>query len=157
MKRFVESFARLSRDARIVSSAMPAIIGLLPMPGGALFSAPLVETSFEDRPVSREEKTALNYWFRHLWEYWWPLYPGVVLAIALLEVDISRYMAFMAPLSLITILVGIIFILRPLGSMTIQRDGQSAQRILSPGPEYMEALTEHFGLALDAEYKNFVL
>jgi integral membrane protein (TIGR00529 family) len=105
---------------------MPAIIGLLPMPGGALFSAPLVETSFEDRPVSREEKTALNYWFRHLWEYWWPLYPGVVLAIALLEVDISRYMAFMAPLTLITIFVGIIFILRPLGSMTIQRDGRKA-------------------------------
>ena len=124
MKRFVESFARLSRDARVVSSAMPALIGLLPMPGGALFSAPLVETSFQERPVSREEKTILNYWFRHLWEYWWPLYPGVVLAIALLEVDVSRYMSFMAPLTLITVLVGIIFILRPLGRMTIQRDGQ---------------------------------
>jgi integral membrane protein (TIGR00529 family) len=103
---------------------MPALIGLLPMPGGALFSAPLVETSFQERPVSREEKTVLNYWFRHLWEYWWPLYPGVVLAIALLEVDISRYMSFMAPLTLITVLVGIIFILRPMGRMTIQRDGQ---------------------------------
>ena len=125
MKRFVESFARLSGDARIVSSAMPALIGLLPMPGGALFSAPLVETSFQDRPVSREEKTVLNYWFRHLWEYWWPLYPGVVLAIALLEVDISRYMTFMAPLTLITVLAGIIFILRPLGRMTIQRDSQT--------------------------------
>jgi len=125
MKRFVESFARLSGDARIVSSAMPALIGLLPMPGGALFSAPLVETSFQDRPVSREKKTVLNYWFRHLWEYWWPLYPGVVLAIALLEVDISRYMTFMAPLTLITVLAGIIFILRPLGSMTIQRDSQT--------------------------------
>jgi integral membrane protein (TIGR00529 family) len=124
MKRFVESFARLSRDARVVSSAMPALIGLLPMPGGALFSAPLVETSFQDRSVSREAKTVLNYWFRHLWEYWWPLYPGVVLAIALLEVDISRFMTFMAPLTLISALVGIIFILRPLGSMTIQHDSQ---------------------------------
>lgn len=124
MKRFVESFARLSRDARIVSSAMPALIGLLPMPGGALFSAPLVETSFQDRSVSREEKTALNYWFRHVWEYWWPLYPGVVLAIALLEVDISRYMVFMAPLTLISVLVGIVIILRPLGRMTIQHDSR---------------------------------
>jgi integral membrane protein (TIGR00529 family) len=122
MKRLVESFALLSRDARVVSSAMPALIGLLPMPGGALFSAPLVETSFQERPVSREEKTVLNYWFRHVWEYWWPLYPGVVLAIALLEVDASRFMIFMAPLTLISLLVGSIFILRPLGSMSIHHD-----------------------------------
>ena len=41
--------------------------------------------------------------------------------------------------------------------LTIHRDGQSVHKILSPGPAYMEALVENFGLALDSDYTNFVL
>ncbi len=117
MKRLVESFALLSSDARVVGSVMPALIGLLPMPGGALFSAPMVESSFNDRVVSGEQKTVLNYWFRHIWEYWWPLYPGVVLAMALLGVDTWHFITFMAPLTFISLMAGFIFILKPLGKM----------------------------------------
>jgi integral membrane protein (TIGR00529 family) len=112
--RLVQSFSRLSRDPRIVGTSMSALIGLLPMPGGALFSAPMVETSMATQSVTREEKTILNYWFRHVWEYWWPLYPGVVLAVALLKVDTWRYMLFMAPLSAVSIMAGVIFVLRPI-------------------------------------------
>ena len=42
LDRILESFGRISRDNRTVGSVMPALIGLLPMPGGALFSAPMV-------------------------------------------------------------------------------------------------------------------
>ncbi len=42
MKRLVSSFTSLTKDARVVGTVMSALIGLLPMPGGALFSAPLV-------------------------------------------------------------------------------------------------------------------
>lgn len=115
MTRLVKSFTRLSKDARTVGSVMSALIGLLPMPGGALFSAPLVEASLAKEPITREQKTALNYWFRHIWEYWWPLYPGVILAVALLEVEAWRFMAMMAPMTLVSILAGIFFILRPMG------------------------------------------
>ncbi len=41
--------------------------------------------------------------------------------------------------------------------LTFHRDGRSTSRTLSPGPPYMEALTEHFGLLLETEYKDFVL
>lgn len=123
MKRLVDSFTRLSRDARIVGSVMPALIGLLPMPGGALFSAPMVETTLNEHRVSSERKTVLNYWFRHIWEYWWPLYPGVVLAIALLGVDTWRFITFMAPMTLLSLMAGIIFILLPLGKIESPREG----------------------------------
>ena len=114
LDRIVASFRRLSRDDRTIGSVMPALIGLLPMPGGALFSAPMVETAFSDHSMTGEERTAVNYWFRHIWEYWWPLYPGVVLAVALLEVETWRFMAVMAPMTLVTVLSGVIFILKPL-------------------------------------------
>ncbi len=103
MDRLVESFARLSKDARMVGSVMTALIGLLPMPGGALFSAPMVDTSLQNLSVSREQKAVFNCWFRHVWEYWWPLYPGVVLAVALLGVETWRYMVFMAPMTLFSV------------------------------------------------------
>jgi uncharacterized protein len=115
MERVVNTFNSLSKDARIAGSAMPALIGLLPMPGGALFSAPMVDTALCRQELTGEKKTAVNYWFRHIWEYWWPLYPGVVLAVALLDVDTWRFMIVMAPMTLVTVLSGVIFILRPIG------------------------------------------
>jgi integral membrane protein (TIGR00529 family) len=121
MHRLVERFTRLTRDPRIIGSVMTAMIGLLPMPGGALFSAPLVETSLSGKGVSPEQKTLLNYWFRHVWEYWWPLYPGVVLAVALLKVETWVYIVYMAPLTLISVIAGVLFILRPMGK--IRADG----------------------------------
>ena len=42
---------------------VPAILGMLPMPGGALLSAPLVNRGGQG--VSPESMVALNVWFRH--------------------------------------------------------------------------------------------
>jgi len=117
MGRLVKRFSILSRDGRTVASVMAALIGLLPMPGGALFSAPMVEASLGDNGVVGEQKTALNYWFRHIWEYWWPLYPGVILAVALLEVKTWHFMAMMAVMTPVSILAGILFILMPIGKI----------------------------------------
>ncbi len=126
LDRIVASFNALSKDPRVAGSVMPALIGLLPMPGGALFSAPMVDTALCKNEMSREEKTAVNYWFRHIWEYWWPLYPGVVLAVALLKVEVWRFMAVMIPMTLVSVLAGTFFILRPLG-----REQEKSGRIFS--------------------------
>ena len=123
MQRLVDRFTQLTRDPRTVGSVMTAMIGLLPMPGGALFSAPLVESSLLGQKVSGEQKTLLNYWFRHVWEYWWPLYPGVVLAVALLKVETWLYMMFMAPLTLISVLAGVLFNLKPMGKVEVNGTG----------------------------------
>jgi len=115
MGRLVKSFTRLSKDARMVGSVMSALIGLLPMPGGALFSAPMVEASLSNSSATGEQKTALNYWFRHIWEYWWPLYPGVILVVALLEVETWHYMVMLIPMTIVSVIAGMFFILRPIG------------------------------------------
>jgi uncharacterized protein len=114
MERLVSSFSRLSGDPRTVGSVMTALIGLLPMPGGALFSAPMVDASLATLPVNKEQKTIINYWFRHIWEYWWPLFPGVILALALLKVETWIYISTMAPVTAISIFAGTLFILRPI-------------------------------------------
>jgi len=123
MARLVNSFIRLSKDARTVGSVMPALIGLLPMPGGALFSAPMVEAALPKGSIGADKKTILNYWYRHIWEYWWPLYPGVILAVALLGVETWQFMVFLAPMTLAAGLGGWVFILKPMGEKTIEQDG----------------------------------
>ena len=114
MERLVSSFSRLSGDPRTVGSVMTALIGLLPMPGGALFSAPMVDASLSALPVNKEQKTIINYWFRHIWEYWWPIFPGVILALALLKVETWIYISTMAPVTVISVVAGVVFILRPI-------------------------------------------
>lgn len=101
---------RLNRRASV--AALPALIGLLPMPGGALFSAPLVQDCDRDGTIDPLVKTKANYWFRHVWEVWWPIYPGVLLAIELSGLEVWQYLAVMAPLSLFAIAGGYLFILR---------------------------------------------
>jgi len=114
LERIVVTFSRLVRDARTVSAVMPALIGLLPMPGGALFSAPMVKTASASADAGASLKSAINYWFRHIWEYWWPLYPGVILAVSLLGVKTYQFVLVQAPLTAVAVFSGVIFLLRPI-------------------------------------------
>ena len=43
LKRMVSSLSAAFPDRRVVMAAMPAMIGMLPSPGGAVFSAPMVQ------------------------------------------------------------------------------------------------------------------
>jgi hypothetical protein len=95
------------------AAALPALIGLLPMPGGAVFSAPLVRAACEGGLQSPEQKSAVNYWFRHIWEYWWPLYPGIILATILFGISAWKVMLLHLPLTAAAVVSGWIFIMRP--------------------------------------------
>lgn len=117
LTRIVESFTILAHSPRAVAAVMPALIGLLPMPGGALFSAPMVEAAcpdWRDGEGQGSQLATVNYWFRHHGEYWWPLYPGVIFSVALLEVPMWEYVLMMAPLALAHMVAGWYFLLRPL-------------------------------------------
>jgi len=96
--------ARVSSRAAL--AAMPAVIGLLPMSGGAIFSAPMVDSCDHENSLSQDLKTQINYWFRHIWEYWWPLYPGVLLAVDLAGIEIWQFVLVQLPLCFCSISIG---------------------------------------------------
>jgi hypothetical protein len=103
---------RVSREGAM--AVLPAVIGFLPMPGGAIFSAPLVDSCDAHDNVGGLLKAQTNHWFRHVWEYWWPLYPGVLLAMELTGFDVWQMMVMGIPLTLGAIAAGFFFILRPI-------------------------------------------
>jgi uncharacterized protein len=106
MERLLESFRGLVRWPQVNLVIFPALIGLLPMPGGAIFSAPMVKNIAHDQLLSGDRLSYVNYWFRHIWEYWWPLYPGVLLTTALANVDLWRLVSFTLPLTLVAVSAG---------------------------------------------------
>lgn len=76
MGRAIAALNRLFQDARFTVVFIPAVIGLLPVVGGAMLSAPLVAEASDELNLSRERRTFLNYWFRHVWEYTMPCEPA---------------------------------------------------------------------------------
>lgn len=103
-----QSMEGLVADRRVALVIPPALIGLLPMPGGAMFSAPMVQETGEKLNLTPQQKTFFNYWFRHLWEYWWPLYPGLIMEAVILQVSIRKLMAVQWPLTLVAIFGGVL-------------------------------------------------
>ena len=106
MQRMLDSFKGLIAKPRLNLVVFPALIGLLPMPGGAVFSAPMVKQLGEASSFSGAQLSFTNYWFRHIWEYWWPLYPGILLAIVLADVNLAILISVMCPLTCVSILFG---------------------------------------------------
>ncbi|MFQ5814621.1 MAG: DUF401 family protein, partial [Anaerolineae bacterium] len=115
MEQLVSSLQELVADRRVVLASIPALIGLLPMPGGAMLSAPMIQEIGTELKLSPERKTYLNYWFRHIWEYIFPLYPAPVLAAGIMDIPLSRLMLAQAPLTLSAIVAGALVGLRQIG------------------------------------------
>ncbi len=106
LKRMMEAVVNVARDRRIAMAVLPGVIGLLPSAGGAAFSAPMVEEASTDVEIAPEQKAFINYWFRHIWEYCSPLYPGVVLAAAVTRLPMDRFLLSQLPLPLALVAVG---------------------------------------------------
>ncbi len=89
LERISESFSRSLGALSLL--AIPLLIGLLPMPGGALVSAVMLSKLVKSYNLKAEKATFLNYWYRHIWVTFWPLYPSVIIGSAVLEIDYPTF------------------------------------------------------------------
>lgn len=122
MSRLIENTRNVLKRPAAVMAALPAMIGLLPMPGGAIFSAPMVKEAAEGIEVKGEILSSINYWYRHVWEHCWPLYPGVMLALTLTHSTAGTFALYQAPLGLIMIFSGILIFLKEPGKFFKKTD-----------------------------------
>ncbi|HCZ06051.1 MAG: uncharacterized protein PWP37_1523 [Thermotogota bacterium] len=100
-------------DVRLSTAFLPLLIGLLPMPGGAMFTAPLVEAVGRGSGLTNLEMMSANYWFRHSMEFFWVVYPAMVIASSFAGIPLRNFMLVMFPVALTAIVAGL-FIFRPL-------------------------------------------
>ncbi len=91
-------------SSKAAAAFLPAVIGLLPVPSGAMFSAPIVAQIAPD--IDKLNKASMNYWFRHTLEFFWPIYPAMYLLASLLSVPIGTISVRLFPLFLLTFIGG---------------------------------------------------
>ena len=89
---------------------IPAVYGLMPVPGGALFSAPLIDKEGDKFGLNKNQKNYLNVWFRHIW---FPIYPISAAMILLCSekfanINIYNLVILNIPAFFLMIIIGII-------------------------------------------------
>ena len=122
MTRLIDSLRRVfSRGA--ILAVIPAVFGLLPVPGGALFSAPMVDKEGDKLGVSNENKTLLNVWFRHIWFFVYPLSSAMILICSkdFANVNIYHLVAVQFPGFFFMVLIGVVLLRRSIPQKSFER------------------------------------
>lgn len=108
INKLSESLSAIINNPKIVLSVLPAVIGLLPVAGGALMSAPLVDKEAEKLKLKADKKAYVNLWFRHTIFPVYPLSPPIITTAMLTWVAIPLIILRQIPVVLVMIASGYI-------------------------------------------------
>jgi len=106
INRLSESLGRIVRNPKVVLSVLPAIIGFLPVAGGALMSAPLVDSEAEKLKLKPEKKAYVNLWFRHTIFPVYPLSQVLIITAALTATAMPLIILRQIPAVIVMVIVG---------------------------------------------------
>jgi integral membrane protein (TIGR00529 family) len=106
LQRMVSALRGLVGKPQVVMATLPALVGLLPSAGGAIFSAPMIEEVIQGSGATAERKSFINYWYRHIWECVSPIYPAVLMTIQIFEQPLASVILLLLPTPIIAILAG---------------------------------------------------
>lgn len=107
LNRMLVGLQGLIKSRRVIMALLPAFIGLMPSAGGARFSAPLVDYACSGQNITPEQKSFVNFYYRHTSEYFLPVYPGVVLTAHLSGLPLQKLIVSLVPYGLIVVFLGI--------------------------------------------------
>ncbi len=110
----VKALRRIFSSFKILLAVMPAFLGLLPSVGGARFSAPIVEELSTKLKITASHKAAINFWFRHLFEFSSPIIPGMIMACSIAGVTFSEFLRHLSWLTVLAFSVGWFVLIRPI-------------------------------------------
>ena len=106
LKGMLEALQHWFNNDRITIALMPGVLGLLPSLGGAIFSAPMVQSLGNGLKINDEQKSVINFWFRHVTEYFSPLNSGMLIASAILSIPLGKIILNTYIAGVISLLVG---------------------------------------------------
>ncbi len=110
----VNALQKIFSSTKFTLAVMPAFLGLLPSLGGARFSAPIVEEAAKSTTLDVDHKAAINFWFRHIFEYSSPIIPGMIMACSIAGVAFSDFLMHLCWLTFLAFFVGWIILIRPI-------------------------------------------
>ena len=125
----VKFMRRTFSGVKILLATMPAFLGLLPSVGGARFSAPIVDELSKNLKLKSSHKAAINFWFRHIFEFSSPIIPGMIMACSIAEVAFGEFLRHLAWVTVLAFSVGWFVLIRPIKISKTVSPKESAQEI----------------------------
>jgi hypothetical protein len=101
-----ESLSKIVNNSKLIVSMLPAVIGLLPVGGGALMSAPLVEAETEKLGLKEDKKTYVNLWFRHTIFPVYPVSQFLILTAMLTGLTVTSLILRQIPVVISMVIIG---------------------------------------------------
>ncbi len=136
----VQALYRMFSGPKFTLAVMPAFLGLLPSVGGARFSAPIVEEASKGLQITQENKAAINFWFRHIFEFSSPIVPGMILACGIAGVKVGDLIIHLGWLTILAFVLGWIVMVRPIHVVKNERSLESAQEAHRHNVDFILAL-----------------
>ncbi len=99
---------KVLKKARLALALIPAILGLLPVAGGALMSAPIVDSIGNSIGLRRDSKLFINVWYRHVISLFYPISNVMILTAALSGVSVWEIAYRQLPVAAVMITAGLI-------------------------------------------------
>lgn len=121
----VHALQRIFSSNRVTLAVMPAFLGLLPSLGGARFSAPIVEEASKGLRLTSDHQSAINFWFRHIFEFSSPIIPGMIMACNIAGVAYSEFITHLCWLTVLMFSVGWFVLIRPIKADSIKENAGS--------------------------------
>jgi len=109
---------RVSRKSSLM--IMPALFGLLPVPGGALMSAPIVDQI--DSEEDANKKVSINVWYRHMLILIYPLSTSLIVASIFTNINLYLLVIALLPCLIIMWLVGYFTMVKDVPPFLEQRE-----------------------------------
>lgn len=108
----VDSLINIFKNATLLSILMPALIGTIQVPGGAILSAPMVKESGDKLGLTPAQQTVINVFFRHIGFFIYPLYSSLIITTQLLDIEKITIIKYNLPIVLSGIITAILFLFR---------------------------------------------
>ena len=114
LDEMILNFRELVQDVRLLIALIPALVGLLAVPGGAVMSAPLLEKMGAEIGLDRDSLAAANVIFRHINTYAFPTSPGMILISSISGIDITEFLKFNIPIMVVIMPLAFFYVFRGL-------------------------------------------
>ncbi len=124
LEKLMESTVLLFRSAKIALVIIPALIGLFPVVGGAIMSAPMVDSLGDRLKLSQTIKSSVNLVFRHAVFYFSPVNPALIIMASITGFELLELLKYLVPIGIVNFIVAYFFYLHGKKEVKQEEPGQ---------------------------------
>lgn len=139
----MEMIQKLRVSRKVSLMIIPALFGLLPVPGGALMSAPIVQQI--DTEEDANIKVSINVWYRHMPILIYPLSSSLIVASFLTNINLYLLVFVLVPGFIIMWLIGYITLVKRISPFPEQGERDLKRAFHNVVPIIIAPIIDFFG------------